>query len=224
MTEAVRILPRLPFWDKLSPEEQAYVRRNAAIRRAPAGQLLYSRDCACVGLVYVISGMLRIYSLSPEGREITLFRLGAGEPCVFSASCVVKQISFDTHMSAQEDSELLVLNAEAFAFITETNVYARCFLFERAAEDFSSVMRTMESILFEPFDSRLASFLVAEAQRIGGKELKLTQSEIAEKVNSAREVVARMLREFSEKGLVETRRGTVTILDINGLKNISSEM
>ena len=221
MEELVRALERLPFWGSLNDEEKAYAKRNSAIRLAKAGSLLYSRDCACVGLVYVISGGLRIYSLSPEGREITLFRLGAGDTSVLSASCVVKQISFSTNMSTDADSELLIMNAEAFARLTETNVYARCFLFERASENFSSVMDTMERLLFTRFDVRLASFLIGEYERTGERLIPVTQSAIAERVNSAREVVARMLKQFSNEGLVRTLRGGVEILDPVGLKRVA---
>ena len=218
MEELIEALNKLPFWDKLTDEERAFARRNSAIRRASAGSLLYSRDCACVGLVYIIKGALRIYSLSPEGREITLFRLGAGETSVLSASCVVKQISFDTNMSADTDSELLIMNAEAFAYITDSNVHARCFLFEQASENFSAVMQTMERLLFTRFDKRLASFLLEEYGRTGERLIPVTQSAIAERVNSAREVVARMLKQFAAEGLVRTQRGGVEILDPEGLE------
>ena len=70
------------------------------------------------------------------------------------------------------------------------------------------------------FDSRLASFLLEECENSGSAELRLTQSEIAERVNSAREVVARMLKQFSESGLVEVGRGRVIIKDAEGLKAI----
>lgn len=218
MTE--RYLEKLPFWDKLTDDEKLFARRNSALRRVNAASLLYSRGCACVGLVYVVSGSVRVFSLSPEGREITLFRLGAGDPCVLSAGCVIRQIGFDTHMTADADSMLLVMNADAFARLTDENIYARCFLFEQAAENFSSVMQTIERMLFSRFDSRLAEFLVSECERTGKNELLLTQSEIAERVNSAREVVARMLKRFSGEGLVRVGRGRVTVLDPDGLRAI----
>lgn len=220
MSETLKYLEALPFWDKLTDEEKLFAERNSALRRVNAASLLYSRGCACVGLVYVVSGSVRVFSLSSEGREITLFRLGPGDPCVLSAGCVIRQIGFDTHMTADADSVLMVMNAEAFAKLTDENIYARCFLFERAAENFSSVMQTMESILFSRFDSRLAEFLVSECVRTGGNELLLTQNEIAERVNSAREVVARMLKRFSEDGLVKVGRGRVTVLDIDGLRAV----
>lgn len=207
----------LPFWGRLNEKERAFALRSAGVRRAEKGSLIYSRDCACVGLVYVISGKVRVYSLSPEGREITLLRLGPGQPCVLSAACVVDRISFDTHMETEEDSVLLIIDAEAFRELTESNIHVRCFMFEQAAESFSLVMRTMESILFDRFDSRLAGFLLEESERTGSCVLHLTQGETAERVNSAREVVARMLKRFAGEGLVKLGRGSVTLLDREGL-------
>ena len=79
-------------------------------------------------------------------------------------------------------------------------------------------MQTMESLLFSGFDSRLASFLVSEYERTGERLIPITQSAIAERVNSAREVVARMLKQFASEGLVETKRGGVLIKDADGLR------
>ena len=221
MTEA-ECIEKLPFYGDLTADEKRFALRNSAIRRAAKGALVYSRgSCACVGMVLVLSGSVRTYLLSPEGREITLFRLKEGEPCVLTASCVVSQITVETHMVAEEDSELLILNAEAFQTLCGANIHVRCFLYECATESFSSVVRTMEEILFSSFDKRLASFLVSESERMGSPDIRLTQSEIAEQVNSAREVVTRMLRQFSESGAVELKRGLVRITDMDALKELS---
>ena len=75
-------------------------------------------------------------------------------------------------------------------------------------------------MLFKKFDQRLASYLVAEFKKSGKPEIKKTQEEIARDVNSAREVVARMLKEFSAKGLVEIKRGKILLKDVEGLKKI----
>ena len=69
-------------------------------------------------------------------------------------------------------------------------------------------------------DQRVASFLLESSERSGTKELLITQEQIAEYINSAREVVARMLKEFAMDGLIENRRGSILLLDISGLKKI----
>lgn len=222
MDEVLRYLETLPFWGKLSDEEKRFALRNSAIRRVDRGALVYSKgDCACVGMVCMGKGSVRAYLLSSEGREITLFRLRPGDTCVLTASCAVRRITVETHMEAEEPSELLVMNAEAFASLTEGNIHARCFLYERATEGYASVVRTLEEILFSSFDKRLAAFLVAEAEREGSFDIRLTQSRIAEQVNSAREVVTRMLRQFADKGLVELSRGQVRLIKPEELKELA---
>ena len=70
------------------------------------------------------------------------------------------------------------------------------------------------------FDVRLARYLLEEYKRTGTVELKMTQESIATEVNSAREVVARMLRQFVLEDLVELKRGTIIIRDPEGLSDI----
>ena len=91
---------QLPFWKDLTERERETVQRSAVTRRYEKGALIHDGGSECLGLVLVLSGELRTYLLSDEGREVTLFRLYAGDLCVLSASCVISQITFDTQMTA----------------------------------------------------------------------------------------------------------------------------
>ena len=66
-----------------------------------------------------LSGEIRTYLLSDEGREVTLFRLYPGELCVLSASCVISQITFDTQMTAGMDTDVLIIPANVIAALKE---------------------------------------------------------------------------------------------------------
>ena len=83
---------QLPFWSSLTERERETVQRSAVTRRYEKGALIHDGGSECLGLVLVLSGELRTYLLSDEGREVTLFRLYAGDLCVLSASCVISQI------------------------------------------------------------------------------------------------------------------------------------
>ena len=213
-------LQKLPFIDKLTDEQKRFLAANAVTRRFNRGELIRNGDDSCLGMVFVISGCLRVYLLSEEGREVTLFRVSQGEICVLSASCVISQITFDTHIVVEHDCELLVVNSCAFGKITDENIYARCFMYELAAERFSSVMWTLQQILFFGFDRRLAGFLVDEYDKTGNKTISMTHEQIAQRVNSAREVVARMLKRFASDGLVQLKRGAIVICDTEALRKI----
>lgn len=216
----MHILSKLPFWDKLSKSQQDYISQNAVVRQYEKGSSIFSYSNSCLGMTYITKGSVRVFINSEEGREITLFRLKKDSTCVLSASCVINQISFDTHMETEESCEILIINSNAFKRITEENIYVRCFMYELMTERFSSVMWTMQQILFSKFDKRLATFLVNEYEKTGNKKIHMTHEYIAKQVNSVREVTSRMLKRFVADGYIEIGRGYIIIRDIDSLKKI----
>lgn len=217
-TKMESVLERLPFWELLTDSEKELVRQNAVIRLYKKGTRVYSSERECLGMLFVMQGEMRTYLLSEEGREVTLFRIYPNDLCVLSASCVISQISFDTQMSAQKDTEALIIPPNIVLLLKEKNLSVRCFLYELATKRFSDVMWAMQQILFKRLDQRLALFLMQESQRLGTDTIHMTHEQIAQQISSAREAVARMLKQFSEDGLVELKRGAIRLLDQKGLK------
>ena len=218
VTKMESVLERLPFWKLLTDSEKELVRQNAVIRLYKKGTRVYSSERECLGMLFVMQGEMRTYLLSEEGREVTLFRIYPNDLCVLSASCVISQISFDTQMSAQKDTEALMIPPNIVLLLKEKNLSVRCFLYELATKRFSDVMWAMQQILFKRLDQRLALFLMQESQRLGTDTIHMTHEQIAQQISSAREVVARLLKQFSEDGLVELKRGAIRLLDQKGLK------
>lgn len=214
------ILNKLPFWASLTEQEKEILRKSAVSRRYEKGSFIHSSDRDCLGMLFIISGEIRTYILSDEGREITLFRLYPNDLCVLSASCVISQISFDTQMTARQDTEVLIIPPNITALLKEQNISVRCFLYEQATERFSEVMWAMQQILFKGLDQRLAAFLVEECERTNSNAVCMTHEQIARNISSAREAVARMLKQFTQDGLVELKRGEIIIKDTDGLKRL----
>ena len=119
------------------------LRRSAFVRHYKKGAFVHSSDNECLGMLLILSGEIRTYLLSDEGREVTLFRLYQGELCVLSASCVISQITFDTRMTAGMDTDILIISANVIAALKEKNLHVRCFLYELATKRFSDVMWAM---------------------------------------------------------------------------------
>lgn len=214
------ILNKLPFWTSLTEQEKEILRKSAVIRRYEKGSFIHSSDRDCLGMLFIISGEIRTYILSDEGREITLFRLYPNDLCVLSASCVISQISFDTQMTARQDTEVLIIPPNITALLKEQNISVRCFLYEQATKRFSEVIWAMQQILFKGLDQRLAAFLVEECERTNSNAVRMTHEQIARSISSAREAVARMLKQFTQDGLVELKRGEIIIKDTDGLKRL----
>jgi cAMP-binding proteins - catabolite gene activator and regulatory subunit of cAMP-dependent protein kinases len=220
METSEAILQKLPYWEKLTDEEKSLLAANCTVRQYQKGEIVHGGNYECPGQIFVLSGEIRTYLLSEEGREVTLFMLREGDPCVLSASCILSQITFETQMKAMKTTDLLIIHLGAFQRIIKQNIYVRCFMFELATERFSQVMWSMQQILFMGFDRRLASYLLGEYERTGSKYIRMTHEQIAEQVSSAREVVARMLKRFAADGLIEAERGTIRLINIDELRQL----
>lgn len=216
----VKQLEKLPYWQHLSNEQKELAKKQALIRHYAQGELLDNSEDSCLGMIYVLQGELRIYLLSEEGREVSLYRLFPGELGVLSANGVLSHVSYETQLSAMQETDLLILPDKLFSELTQQNVYLRSEVYALAVQRMSLILWDLQQIIFARMDQRVASFLLESSERSGTKELLITQEQIAEYINSAREVVARMLKEFAMDGLIENRRGSILLLDISGLKKI----
>ncbi|NMA37047.1 MAG: Crp/Fnr family transcriptional regulator [Papillibacter sp.] len=214
------LVKKLPFWNMLNNEEAELVKMSATINKYPKGVVAQGFEDECLGVIQVLKGQLRVYLLSEEGREVTLFRINEGEFCTLTASCIIEQITFETQISAEADTELLVINAGTYERLADSNLQVKCFTYELIIERFSEIMWALQQILFMGFDKRLAVFLYDEYSRTGSLEIKMTHEQIAKLTGSAREVVSRMLKRFADEDIVEFKRGVIIIKNIAALKKI----
>lgn len=211
---------KIPYWDNLSEDERAQLIRGTTSRIYEKGSYIYGMTDACLGMVYVQKGSVRVYITSEEGREVTLFHIVSGEYCIMSASCVITGISLDVQLLAEEETEIMAVHSGTIQKLMDSNIYVKCFAYELAVNRFSNVVWVMQEILFARFDVRMARFLISVYEKTGDEKIQMTQENIATEVNSAREVVARMLKQFASDNLIELKRGTIVLKDIDGLKKI----
>jgi len=207
-----------PFWEKLSDIEKDLIEQTTYTETYNKGMLMHRTEDSCKGLMTILSGQLRTYILSEEGREVTLFRVNADEVCVLSASCLMDAITFDVLIEATEDTEVLVLPTTTLNHIVQQNPYLELFLYKTATEKFSDVMWTMQQILFLKIDQRVAQFLWDEMVQKNSMTLSITHDEIAKNIGSAREVVTKVLKYMVKENVLELKRGTITILDKEKLR------
>lgn len=213
-------LSKLSFWNKLTDNEKETAVRGSVIKKYDKGVYIYGFTDACLGFVYVKQGSIRVYITSDEGREITLFHIAKGDTCILSSACALSGVSLNVQMVAENNTELFAIGAGTFEKLVKSNIYLKSFAYELTAKRLSDVVWVLEQVLFAHFDSRMAQFLISVYERTGSKIIKMTQEAIAREVNSAREVVARMLKQFENDGIISIGRGTITIKDLNTLEKI----
>lgn len=202
-----------PVWDQLTKAQQNMLERSAVYREIPKGTLLHHGDLDCLGMILVESGRLRAYIVSEEGKEITIYRLLSRDICLFSASCMMKNIQFEVTVEAETEAAVRIIPPSAFRGVMEESAAMANYVNELMAGRLSDVVWLMEQVMWKSFDSRLAAFLLEESALEESDVLKITQEKIADHLGTAREVVTRMLRYFQGEGAVKLSRGTIEILD-----------
>ncbi len=208
-----------PFWQSLCDEDKEYLCDNSAVVSFDRHQPVHD-SVSCTGLFLVNSGRLRIYMLSDEGKEITLYRLSEGEVCMLSASCVLQSITFDVYVDAEEESECCMISPAVFSDVSERVPDVKIFALETAVQRFSDVMWVMQQIVFMSMDKRLAIFLSDECASKGTDTVSMTHEQIARHLGTAREVVTRTLKHFVSDGVIEVTRKGIIVKDKNKLRSI----
>ena len=209
-----------PQWEKLTPQQQELVRSQAQSKRFARGDIVHQGHNNCSGLLLVRDGQLRVFIVSSGGKEVTLYRLFSWDICLFTASCIMKNISFELHVQAERDSDVFIVPPKLYERLMKESLAVADYTNQLMASRFSDVMWMMEQILFTSFDSRLSAFLLEQSEIEGSNDLTLTHEEIARHLGSAREVVSRMLKYFADDGLVQLSRGKVTLVEPKRLRSL----
>lgn len=215
-----KIYSVLTFFKKLSLEEQASILKHVKKITYQQNETIHSGQHSCEGILIVKSGFLRAYLLSDEGKEVSLYRLEENDLCVLSASCALNNITFDVHVDAQVESEVLIVDLKSIHNV-QKYLHVENFLLAETVTRFSDVMWTMDKILFLKLDQRLGHFLLDEIERTKNKTVFQTHEQLAQHLGSAREVVSRMLQYFSREGIVSVSRGAIEVTDVEALKQLS---
>ena len=218
------VIEWIPYWKDLSEAERQMAIQGSVIRTYRREEWIHGFSDACLGMIYVLQGSVRVFMTSSGGRDVTLFHIREGDSCILSASCIIREISFEVSLIAETATELLAIHSGTFQELMEKNLAIKCFAYELSTARFSTVVWVMQQILFMHFDERMARLLLSVYEKTGEQTIRMTQEAIAQEVNSAREVVTRMLRQFEEEGWISLARGVVTIKDPAALQALLREL
>lgn len=212
-----------PFWNKINEEQRTVLQGAAKKLHYEKGEAIHRGNEDCIGLLLVLTGQVRVFILSEEGKELTLYRLLPRDMCLFSASCIIPGIQFDVMITAEQDTDAVLIPPNIYKSLMESSAAVANYTNDLMASHFSDVMWLMDQILSKKLDSRLAAFLLTESSLTGKAALDITHEQIAGHLGSIREVITRMLRYFQSEGLVELARGKITLSDIKGLGALARE-
>ncbi|HNV92305.1 MAG TPA: Crp/Fnr family transcriptional regulator [Thauera aminoaromatica] len=216
-TDAGRLEARYPVLAELSAPARTRLLQSAHWMHVPAGAMLFDDHQACEGFPFVVEGTVRVSKCAPSGRELPLYRVGPGETCIISSSCLLGHEDYNARGVTESDTLLMLLPKAVFDELMGERPF-RDFVFHLFAERIADLMQLIEEVAFRKLDQRLAALLLGK-----GRVLHVTHQQLADELGSVREIVSRLLKSFAEQGLVKLAREQVEIIDPAGLRRMAAE-
>ncbi|NLX63397.1 MAG: Crp/Fnr family transcriptional regulator [Clostridiaceae bacterium] len=181
-------------------------------QRLEPGMVLMDESRRCSGVILVLSGTIRVYKLSSDGKEITLYRIGRGETCVLTVACMLGtgDMPFPVSASAEQVSDVVSIPFEIFKKYFYEIPSIQKFFFSSMSAKFYSLLGLLENVTFKRTSDRLQDFLITKTAG-GTYPLYATHETIALELGTAREVISRLLKEMEAKGQVTLSRGKIIL-------------
>ena len=211
-----RITLAMPFLQRADASLINELKRDAQFATIPAGHDVFVDGDRVNGIALLLSGVVRVYKIGETGREITLYRFGLGQSCILSANAIMSQKSFPAIATVEENAEAVMIPADVFRDWVNKYELWREFVFDLLSERLSTVMTVVDEVVFKRMDRRVAAWLLNQSRV--QNPMRVTHQEIAAELGSSREVISRILEDFSREGLIESGRGTIDVVNLEGLE------
>jgi CRP/FNR family transcriptional regulator len=193
---------------------------HAATISMPAKATAFHQGDACNNYLLILSGSIKVMTRAENGREIVLYRLGDGDSCVLTTSCLFGNARYPAEGISETDVTALAIPAEKFHRAIQQSKSFREFVFSSFSSHLGSLIALVEEVAFGKLDIRLSRHLLKLAA--DNTSLETTHQQLATELGSAREVISRQLKEFESRGWLKLHRGSIEIIDKQALANIAA--
>ena len=205
-------------WKKLfpqfEPELMEILDTNAIERSFHGGEEIVRTGQYIKSTVLVLSGRIKIYRQNDEGSEFLIYYLGPGEACAVSLICALQSQTSEITAKAVEDTEVLMLPVQLMDELMIKFKSWSHFVIQTYRNRFDEMLTVIDNIAFKNMDERLEFYLKRSKSASGNLVVNLTHQEIADDLNSSREVISRLLKKMEQLGKIKLNRNSIEMIDL----------
>ena len=205
-------------WKKLfpqfEPELLEILDKNAIERSFHAGEEIVRTGQYIKSTVLVLSGRIKIYRQNDEGSEFLIYYLGPGEACAVSLICALQSQTSEITAKAVEDTDVLMLPVQLMDELMIKFKSWSHFVIQTYRNRLNEMLTVIDNIAFKNMDERLEFYLKRSKTDSGKLILNLTHQEIADDLNSSREVISRLLKKMEQLGKIKLNRNSIEIIHL----------
>jgi len=205
-------------WKKLfpqfEPELLEILDKNAIERSFHAGEEIVRTGQYIKSTVLVLSGRIKIYRQNDEGSEFLIYYLGPGEACAVSLICALQSQTSEITAKAVEDTDVLMLPVQLMDELMVKFKSWSHFVIQTYRNRLNEMLTVIDNIAFKNMDERLEFYLKRSKTDSGKLILNLTHQQIADDLNSSREVISRLLKKMEQLGKIKLNRNSIEIIHL----------
>ena len=208
----------------VSSEKLSLLAARATYKKFKPGEMVIGETDPIRSFYVVISGQLKLYRSSPEGKEQTLQLLGPGDP--FGLCTAFATDSFPASAMAIEESAVLLIPGTVMEATARQEPALLFNIIQILSQRLKDSMNLIESLALKEIPGRLASFLrhllpQDAADKKTAVELTISQRELAKILGASPEALSRALRKMANDGILSTAGRVITILDHKALEQLA---
>lgn len=192
---------------------------NGKVVEVEAGEVLIQAGDKIRNTILVIDGRIKIYREDESGKEFLLYYLEPGTACAISIMCAIQDEESKITAVAETDSTYIAIPFDLINKWMHTFPSWNQFVMRTYRNRFDELLLTLDHVAFMNMDERLVFYL--EKKMIGnGAEISVSHQEIANDLNTAREVVSRLLKKLEQHGAIQLERNLVRVIDLKKRKEM----
>lgn len=213
MTEKDRILKLLStFYPSFDQDLQETIATAGSIKTYNAGASLMRPGQYFQYTILIAKGRVKLYREGDDGNEFFMYFLEPGNACALSMICATKHEKSQMLAEAIEETEVIAIPLELMDSLMKHHRSWYYFVLDSYRNRFEELLQVVDHIAFKKMDERLESYLLNQAEKLSVNELLLTHQQIANDLNSSREVISRLLKNMERRGKVVLHRNTIELL------------
>ena len=216
------IISKIPIFSGLSEMQLKAIGQIAIERLCGRGESIFAEGDAGSGFFVVAEGQVKIYKLSPDGKEQTLHIVNAGEP--FGEVAVFAGRSFPANAQALKDSRLLFFPRQTFVELITRNPALALSMLAVLSMRLRHFTVQVENLSLKEVPGRLASYLIVLMNEQNNQthiRLPISKGQLASLLGTIPETLSRIFAKMSDQGLIEVEGREIRLLDLDGLEDVS---
>lgn len=180
----------------------------------PADEVLMRKGQFIRSTMLVLNGLIKIYREDDEGGEFLMYYLKPGEACALSMVCAAKHEASPIMAKTVTETEVIMVPVDIMSeWVSKYKSWYQ-FVIETYRSRFDELLLTLDNVAFRSMDERL-EFYLKRAQDAQQKNLiDISHQEIANELNTSREVISRLLKKMEQKGRLKLHRNVIEIINI----------